>query len=428
MVPGLPAALGRYARRVHRCAGDGHHVVSPVGAWLLLALCDPLDPGAGPDSLVDALGMERGEAFEAAGALLADPHPLVALAAAVWARPQVETAAWRLWQAVLPGAVGRGDIPSQQGLDTWAREHTLGLIGGFPLRLTPEVVAVLATAVATRVSWEKPFDVVDASELGPDSRWTHVLRRVLRTPIGDPRHPQYLCETSGAGLVGVHVADARGGMVVGSVIAADPAVPPGAVLAAAEGIVTAEARRRHSLTGRSLFDLPLGDRPICTISEERVETSAADGREERFVSVLPAWSARTDIDLGDDQLGFPGAARRLAATLTLEDLGYAAAQSAVARYDAVGFEAAAVTGLFMATSARRYRPGVRRTATLRFAHPYAVVAAATTDQRHGPDAPGRAWHGLPVFSAWITDPTDADSQSAGGGRSGGPGPTVPPPS
>ncbi|SNQ51123.1 hypothetical protein FRACA_610004 [Frankia canadensis] len=48
-----------------------------------------------------------------------------------------------------------------------------------------------------------------------------------------------------------------------------------------------------------------------------------------------------------------------------------------------------------------------RVAELRFARPYAVVAVA----RHqipstGTAAPG-PWDGLPVFSAWITEPDDA---------------------
>jgi hypothetical protein len=58
----------------------------------------------------------------------------------------------------------------------------------------------------------------------------------------------------------------------------------------------------------------------------------------------------------------------------------------------------------------RTRPGVRRTAELRFGQPYAVVAVTT-----GPDhnagrrtATPRPWRGLPVFSAWITQPEDAD--------------------
>lgn len=79
-----------------------------------------------------------------------------------------------------------------------------------------------------------------------------------------------------------------------------------------------------------------------------------------------------------------------------------AAQSAVARYTRRGFEAAAVTNYGIATSGRRPKPpGPYGTATLRFAHPYAVVAAT---QGNEPDDP---WNGLPVFAAWITDPDDA---------------------
>src|SRR6266702_1470993 len=33
------SALGRYAERLHARAGQGHHVVSPLGAWMVVALC-----------------------------------------------------------------------------------------------------------------------------------------------------------------------------------------------------------------------------------------------------------------------------------------------------------------------------------------------------------------------------------------------------
>ena len=79
-----------------------------------------------------------------------------------------------------------------------------------------------------------------------------------------------------------------------------------------------------------------------------------------------------------------------------------AAQSAVARYDRRGFEAAAVTVLGVAASGRIAEPpGPYRIATLRFGHPYAVVATALGST---PDDP---WDGLPIFAAWITDPDDA---------------------
>src|SRR6266487_4741073 len=35
------AAVARYAGWLHRVAGEDHHVASPLGAWLLLALCGP---------------------------------------------------------------------------------------------------------------------------------------------------------------------------------------------------------------------------------------------------------------------------------------------------------------------------------------------------------------------------------------------------
>jgi hypothetical protein len=59
-------------------------------------------------------------------------------------------------------------------------------------------------------------------------------------------------------------------------------------------------------------------------------------------------------------------------------------------------------------------PGVRRTAELRFGHPFAVVAAgnANPPDSHRPDWPS-PWHGLPVFSAWVADPEDATAEPNG---------------
>jgi hypothetical protein len=411
VIDDLPAALARYAQRLHACVEDSHHVVSPLGAWLVLALCGPLGEGDPGRELAEVLGMEPAEASKVAEALLDSLHPLVAAGAGVWARPGAATTALRRWLADLPLSVDRGEVPSPSELDAWAKDRTLGLIEQFPLDLGPDVVLVLATALATKVSWEKPFDVVDAAELGPTSVWSTTLKRALRAPLRDPRHHQYIVDTPRAGMVGVHLATARGGLLVGSVIAADPAVPAADVLAAADQIVTAEARQLRSVTGRSLFDLPLGDGTVWSIVEETVETTVHTGHEERIVSVLPAWSATTKVSLADEQLGFLAAARALAAAMDLPQFTYAAAQSAVARYTALGFEAAAVTGLAVAASAAIARTGLRRTATVRFGHPYAVVAAAYTDRSSAEPPPGQAWHGLPVFSAWVSDPSDAEPVS-----------------
>jgi hypothetical protein len=380
---------------------------------MMVALCAPVagDQRARAE-LADVLGADPVSAAAFAAGLLADPHPLVAAGAGVWVRPAYETPRVRQWRAGLPAVADTGDIPAQQEIDRWAAERTLGLIDQFPLELTPDVACLLASALATRVSWEVPFDVVDAAALGP-GRWGTRLRRALRPPRGDPRHRQYLARTDRAGIVGVHLAGARGGLLVGSVIAADRSVPAGDVLAAAEQVVSAEARQSGSVPRLSLSGLPLGDGPVWSIGEEQASSIAHDGGEEgeeQVICVLPAWSALTALDLrGDEALGFAAAARVLAGALELGQWRYEARQVAMARYSAVGFEAAAVTGLAVFTSARAPGSRRRRVATVRFAHPFAVVAVAFDDRRPGHDRrAGSVWHALPVFSAWVSEPSDAE--------------------
>jgi hypothetical protein len=80
-----------------------------------------------------------------------------------------------------------------------------------------------------------------------------------------------------------------------------------------------------------------------------------------------------------------------------------AMQAAMARYSRTGFEAAAVTG--MVASMAAHLPARHRHAELRFGHPYAVVALVEDS--------GSPWHGLPVFSAWVTEPDNATDDEPG---------------
>ena len=364
-------------------------------------------PGPGPSS-PRLLGADPMAAAQLAAELLTDPHPLLAAGAGLWVAPAVTTPVMERWRDGLPPRVTTGDIPTQEAIDGWVNERTLGLIDHFPIRMNPDIVCLLVTALATKVSWDVPFEVVEAAALAP-SAWAANLGRVLRSPRQDPRHRQYVTETNRAGTVGVHLAGARGGLLVGSVIAADPEVAPADVLAAAHSIVTAEARAPHSVARRSLFDLPLGHGAIWTIIEEEVETKATDGREEVVTAILPAWSAETTVDLDRQDLGLPAAARIIKKALGLPKLIYEAKQAAVARYTAIGFEAAAVSALAIMSSAPQLRPGYRREATLRFGHPFAVVAVASNDRGVPPrDRGSSPWHGLPMFSAWVSEPAEAE--------------------
>lgn len=409
---GVVAAVARYARSFHEVAGDRHHVASPLGAWLLLALAGPVCAGDDLRQLTQILGVDADAAAGFAAELLAHPHPVVHVGAAVWGGSGA-AAGGRIasWQAGLPPQVGTGPVPVQSDLDAWARRHTAGLIDRFPAEGGATLTWLLATALATQVSWQRPFDLAPASALGPASPWAATLTRVLRTPGGSgnrrvPGHDQFIAVTDTAGEVAVHAASARDGLLVVSVAAA-PEVPAADVLSAAYDLGTALAAGRPP-DRRSLFDLPLGDGAAWTITQERADIAARDGKEERCTAVLPAWSAHSDHQLTDPRLGF--AAVRHA----LDPIDpWQARQAAMARYTRTGFEAAAVTALAIALSATIRKPGIRRTAELRFGHPFAVVAATTgalaPPGQHRPEPPG-PWHGLPVFSAWVASPDDATAE------------------
>jgi hypothetical protein len=408
--------LARYAARFHATVGDRHHVASPIGAWLLLALCGQASTGAARDELAEVLGTDVESAAAAARALLEAPHPLVPSATAVWNRPGVQTPALKQWLGTLPGATQTGSLPEQARLDAWARDHTLGLIGEFPLELRPETVLLLASALATKVSWDLPFEVTPAVALGADSAWAGRLSTVLRTP--EQGHVAYIAPTERAGDVIVHVVSAKAdtdwsvmtGLAVVSVAAA-PGVSAADVLAAAYEVGQA-AIRSDPRPRRSLYDLPLGDYPLWTIREEPTN----DGITERHQAVLPAWSARDDHDLTTDALGFPAATRVLAGLLGVEKLPFEARQSTVARYGRYGFEAAAATGF--ATFDGVPPPGVVRIAELRFGHPYAVLAVAVDHRWEDGQTIRGPWDGVPVFSGWVSEPSDVPPEEAAGDHTG----------
>src|SRR5262249_36141723 len=271
---------GGFGERCDRGSDSCQHVGTPVGAWVVLGLGAPAGTGAGREELAEILGASPEDAPDAAAALLAKPHPAVASAAAVWRRPEVVDAL-RSWLAELPAAVDVGGIPSQADADRWAAEHTLGLIERFPLEMSPETVLVLASALATSVDWEAPFELAPSAELR--SPWSERVAQVLRSV---PQHEAYIASAP-VGDVAVHTARSADGLAVTSVIA-DGAVAPADVLAAAHG----------TLTPRSLFEVQLGDSPLWTVTETR-------GHGQQHTVLLPTWSARSEHDLMRPEFGFP---------------------------------------------------------------------------------------------------------------------------
>ena len=403
--------VASYAQRLHAAAGYDHHVASPLGAWLLLALCGTAATGEARRRLDGTLGCDSGEAADLAAELLASPHPLVPAAAAAWFGDELADVAAR-WLAALPPSVPASPMPSQADLDEWVRRHTLRLIERFPGVPDPGLQLLVATALATRVSWDTPFALAPAAALGQFSPWAAGLSQVLRTP-DDYSHQQFVATTAAAGDVAVHTAWASSQMtattagdltvynsahgVTVTSVAAAPGVPPGQVLAAAYELAPAVAARRE-LPRRSLFDLSLGDGPLWSISERRDVVTSPSEREEWCIAVLPAWSARSTLGLTPPGLGFD-----IAIPALMPGQPWDVSQVALARYTRLGFEAAAVTTM-AGGGPPTQREGVVRRAELRFGHPYAVVAVAADSSGRGP------WNGLPVFSAWVAEPSDAEPE------------------
>jgi hypothetical protein len=379
----LRSAVVRYARRfavVHRV---GHSVSSPLGAWLVLALAAQASDGQVRADLEELLGVDAGTASEALDDLLRDAPDVVRAAVAAWG------IADDVWVGRLPDTVETGPVPTQPQADAWADEKTDGLIQEFPLDVTT-AQAVFASAVATRVSWREPFGLIGAAELR--SPWSTEIATAL---VDDDEPHCFLADTEHAGIVAVHTAYAEGALQVTSVIAGRD-VDPRTVLDAAHDIAVAGAtgrwQRRHSL-----FDEDLGDGEFWTIAEADMPFGG-----EHFRAVLPAWQAQSGHDLvAHPELGFGAAGRALAFAGDVVD----AKQVAVARYGQYGFEAAAITAM----SARGMRPPSEpaRVATLRFGHPYAVVAVTFSRRDDDP------WAGMPVFAAWVAEPSDAAAVTTG---------------
>jgi hypothetical protein len=403
-VSDLPALIVRYARQFD-AALPGHRVASPLGAWLLLALAAPALDGPEAKQVEAILGCSADESSAAATALLGAPHDAVKAAAAVWTRQARLGSTLRTWSRMLAAVIDAGEIPSLDEAGRWACERTDGLIADFPVTPTADTVVLLASALATKVTWLEPFELIAAADLGAGP-WAASLTTALRSPAG---HDAFIAETSDAGRAAVHIATAQEGLIVVSVIAGSD-ITAGDALAAAHRI----ASDLEGVPRVSLYDLPIGDGHAWTVVEGEATAFAGESRIEHCDAVLPAWKACSEHDLmRQADFGFIAGSAGLVRLIPPDPRGsaIAARQSAVASYDRLGFEAAAVTAWGVRAGAAPVKPVTvpARRGRLRFGRPYAVVAAAV-DRRWDASSGGELlgpWHQLPVFSAWVEETQDA---------------------
>ena len=387
--PSTRHLIARYAGRLDPQVLTGHAVASPAGVWLLLALVAPAAQGSTRQELEAVLGTDAEDAAARAGRLLADPHPAVAAAVAVWDRQLGP--AFEEWARTLPTVVERGPVPSQAEADAWAREHSLGMIEEFPVEIDELTRLLLASALATDISWVEPLKTTD--QLGGEFGERVGSALMFRDGI------QLVAETEAAGPVALAAPPSSSALDVLSVIAA-PDVPPDRVHAAAHQVAAMLAG--DGAAARTVPVAELSDGHAWTVTERR-ERGTGRAEQEEWVTCLPAWSATSDHDLADAP-GMSQTFETLNGFARPEDqpVDLEARQAAVASYTRTGFKAAAVTVVAMrAAGMPDFHEVLVRRVELRFNRPYAVLARAALDE--GPVA----WRGLPVVGGWVSEPEDA---------------------
>jgi hypothetical protein len=363
-------------------------VFSAAGVWPLLAFL--ADGAAGPAraELAGALGLPADQAAASARELLSTLRSVPGLDAALGLWTHHGLAVRQEWRAGLPagthGVFGDDLVTAQERLDAWAVERTDGLVERMPVTLTRDARLVLACALALRTTWRQPFT---EAPLRPDSGpWQgRTLRGLSRRSV---RPDRVGVAGTPDGFVSALTVPGDNGIDVHLVLG-EERMTPGQVLAAGVGIV----ERAVTATGGDA--LPHGH----VGPGLHVEQQPAVEPQPRTLDVRTvAYEVRADHDLlasadlfgltaaSDTRHGhFPGVSDAPLAVGT-------ARQSALARFGALGFRAAAVTAVMSAPGSGppefRYETTAVRVA---FDRPFGFLAV---------DRESR----LILVAGWVTDP------------------------
>ncbi|MEU6429461.1 serpin family protein [Microbispora sp. NPDC046973] len=252
-----------------------------------------------------------------------------------------------------------------------------------PLKVTDEMLLVLAMALTVRTTWLRPFiDGIGVFEGGPwAGREFHVLRRTTRildrARVADtPAGFLTLLRVMGTGGIDVHL------------MLGEDSAKPGQILTAGIDVVAG----RHTAIGASVFSAGTPG-PGMTVRFVR-----AHAPEDLLDVTVPRFSISSTHDLLD-QPGVFGLATVTDVTrghfpgISTEPLAVTQAQqNAVATFQATGFESAAVTAIGVAAGGVATRPPYRiKYIDLDFSRPFGFL---TVDRRTR----------LILTAGWIAEP------------------------
>lgn len=329
----------RWARRLP----EGNTVASGLGLWPLLAILATAADEPGRGELAAAAGVEPEHAAARAVDLIAEldaSHDLHA-ALGVWVHEQLKLAESfdRVVPAPVRGLLHGDPARDKRELDAWAAEHTGGLIPEMPLEITPDLVLVLASALALRTRWAMPFE--EQRRTLYDGPWTGSYGWLTRVDEDLDTVRRYDDLT----VVTVH-GDAD--VDVRLAIGADRA-PREDVLA---GLL--EADPNGGTPGAQL----LGAEPGTEVAPA-VTVATTTSRQPDVQLSLPSFEVRAEHDLlaladvfGLGTVSSPPGQTGHFTAISPDPLRVSEArQTVLARFFATGFEAAAVTAVGMVRAA-----------------------------------------------------------------------------
>ncbi|WP_225727404.1 MULTISPECIES: serpin family protein [unclassified Nocardia] len=367
-------------------AGEADFVLSGAGVWPLLALLAAAADGPARAELAAAAGIPADTAQAAAVQLIGILDDAVDIAGAlgIWVRKKLPL--HDDWVAEQPkGTIDL--LTDQAALDSWAAQHTGGLIEKFPLQLDPATVLVLATALVAKTKWRKPFEeILLIPEHGPwqGARISGLYRStddIDAAAILDGPTPVTRVIVTGTADLDVHLLVGDG----------DPGIVLRTGLGALTGAVPVNTELPPGTTGPGL----------------RVTTIESTDRHDRLGIRLPSFDIRSFHNL----LALPDVFGLRAATDTTR--GHfprispaplavnQAAQDVLARFTREGFESAAVTAMGMVLAGMARPTHTVRAASVEFDRPFGFLAV------HRPS-------GLAVTAGWVATPTPAPPPRSGG--------------
>lgn len=361
-------------------------VLSGAGLWPLLAVLASSADEPGRAELAEAVGLPARQCMDAArdALKLIDDADGVDAALGVWAQAAVQVSPD--WSGRLPsgnfGEISGDPSLDQPKLDAWARENTRGLIDRFPVETHPELMLILATAVALRTTWTRSFS--DEALVPKGGAWAGQrlagLQRTTRE-LDDVRTAR-----TPAGAVTLTRIEGDNGLDVHLVLG-DEGRSPAQVLPAAMSALE-DAHELRTGTDMLAADDPGGAPGVRLVAAQRASLALTTVR----------FTVRSEHNLLEnaDIFGLVTVSRpngghfsEIAPVPLCVDQ---AKQSSIAIFSATGFEAAAVTAIGM----RMVSMPVYRARGLQ----------VTYDRPFGFLAVHRA-SGLVLFAGWVDEPQSA---------------------